>query len=178
MLGGLSLKKGHLQRFISMTKEELEAIHNDIDSTSIPEEMKLMYLMANATQSVVLHVYDRIKSAYIRHGYITTENPLLKGLNDYCKTVKKACSDFEHRIQPQIDNATWGVGMDETEEGNIIAFDGFNAKSNEFVRLLQNYMNAADPEKMFKAVFTTMRRNASPTPVFENKVISHFKMKM
>lgn len=161
-----------------MTKEELQAIHDDIDSTSIPEEMKLMYLMANATQSVVLHVYDRIKAAYLRHGYSTDENPLLKGLNDYCKTVKRACVLFEDKIQPQIDNATWGIGLDENEEGNVIAYDGFNAKSNEFVRLLENYMNAADPEKMYKAVFTTMRRNASPNPLFENKVISHFKMKM
>ena len=161
-----------------MNKETLKAIHDDIDRTSIPEEMKLMYLMANATQSVVLHVYDRIKSAYRMRGYDTTENPLLKGLNEYCKTVKRAGTLFEGTIQPQIDNATWGVGMDENEEGNIVAFDGFNAKSNEFVRLLQNYMNAADAEKMYKAVFTTMRRNAAQNPLFENKVISHFKMKM
>jgi hypothetical protein len=161
-----------------MKKEVLEAIHKDIDSSSIPEEMKLMYLMANATQSVVLHVYDRIKFAYLRHGYDTTENPLLKGLNEYCKTVKRAGVLFEDKIQPQIDGATWSVGLDENEEGNIIAFDGFNAKSNEFVRILQNYMNAADPEKMYKAVFTTMRRMASPKPLFENKDISHFKMKM
>lgn len=100
-----------------MNKETLKAIHNDIDRTSIPEEMKLMYLMANATQSVVLHVYDRIRSAYRMRGYDTTENPLLKGLNEYCKTVKRACTLFEGTIQPQIDNATWGVGMDENEEG-------------------------------------------------------------
>lgn len=161
-----------------MDKSTIEAIHRDIDNTSIPEEMKLMYLMANATQSVVLHIYDRIKSAYIRHGYVTAENPLLKGLNDYCKTVKKACVEFESKIQPQIDNATWGVGLDEDGEGNIIAYDGFNAKSNEFVRLLQNYMNAEDPEKMYDAVFRTMRRMASKNPLFENKVITHFKMKM
>ena len=161
-----------------MDKDALKAIHDDIDKTSIPEEMKLMYLMANATQSVLLHVYDRIKSAYLRHGYNTTENPLLKGLNDYCKTVKRASTLFEDKIQPQIDNATWGIGLDENEEGSIIAFDGFNSKSNEFVRLIQNYMNAADPEKMYKAVFTLMRRMASPKPLFENKVISHFKMKM
>lgn len=166
------------QKSQKMDKATLEAIHKTIDSSSIPEEMKLMYLMANATQSVVLHVYDRIKSAYAQHGWISQSNELLKGLNEYCKTVKKACTDFECRIQPQIDNATWGIGMDENEEGNIVAFDGFNAKSNEFVRLLQNYMNAADQEKMYKAVFTTMRRSASPTPVFEDKVISHFKMKM
>ena len=159
-------------------KKTLKAIHDDIDKTSIPEEMKLMYLMANSVQSIILHVYDRIKLEYMKHGYITTENPLLKGMNEYCKTVKRACRLFEDVIQPQIDNATFGIGLDENEEGNIIAFDGFNAKSNEFVRLIQNYMNAADPEKMYKAVFTTMRRMASPKPLFENKVISHFKMKM
>jgi hypothetical protein len=161
-----------------MDKETLKKIHKDIDNSSIPEEMKLMYLIANATQSVVLHVYDRIKSAYIMHGYNTTENPLLKGLNEYCKTVKRASTLFEYMIQPQINNATWGIGLDENDKGKVVAFDGFDAKSKEFVRLLQNYMNAADAEKMYKAVFTTMRRNASPNPLFENKVISHFKMKM
>ena len=161
-----------------MDKKTLDAIHEDIDSSSIPEEMKLMYLMASATQSVVLHVYDRIKSAYLNHGWVTTGNDHLKGLNDYCKAVKKACIDFEHRIEPQINDATWGVGLDESEEGGIIAFDGFNAKANEFVRLLLNYMNTLEPEKMYKAVFTTLRKNASPHPVFDNKVISHFKIKM
>lgn len=161
-----------------MTKEELKAIHDDIDKTSIPEEMKLMYLMASATQSVVLHVYDRIKAAYMRHGYMTTDNPLLKGLNDYCKTVQKACRDFEYKIQPQVDDATWSVGLDEGEDGNILAFDGFNARANEFVRLLMNYMNASDQEKMYDTVFRTMRKMASSSPIFENKVITHFKMKM
>lgn len=161
-----------------MDKVTLKAIHDYIDRTSIPEEMKLMYLMANATQSVVLHVYDRIKSAYMTYGYVTTDNQLLKGLNEYCKEVMKASKEFENTVQPQIDNATWGVGLDEDGEGNIIAYDGFNAKSNEFVRLLQNYMNAEDPEKMYDAVFRTMRRMASKNPLFENKVITHFKMKM
>lgn len=159
-------------------KETLKAIHDDIDKTSIPEETKLTFLMCNSVQGVLLHIYDRIKWVYAKHGYITGENPLLKGMNEYCKTVKRACKLFEDVIQPQIDNATWGIGLDENEEGNILAYDGFNAKSNEFVRMILNYMNAADPEKMYKAVFTTMRRMASPNPLFENKVISHFKMKM
>lgn len=160
-----------------MKQIDIKAIHKEIESSSIPEEMKLMYLMAAATQNVVLHVFDRIKSVYIRHGYICKENELLKGLNDYCKTIKKACTKFEDMIQPQINNATWEVGLDENEKGNLEAFDGFNAKSNELVRLIQNYMNAADPETMYDAVFRTMRRLASPNPPFENRVISHFKMK-
>lgn len=160
-----------------MDKKTLKAIHDDIDSTSIPEEMKFMYLMANGLQAVVLHVYGRVKSAYMRHGYICKNNELLSSLNDYCKAVKQACVKFEDKIQPQIDNATWGVGRDEDEEGNVIAFDGFNAKSNELVRLVMNYLNAEDPDKIYSSVFTLLRRNASKEPMFENKVISHFKIK-
>lgn len=159
-------------------KEALKAIHRSMDNSSIPEELKLLHLMLNSAQSVLLHSYDRIKLEYMKHGYITGENPLLKGMNEYCKTVMRACRLFENVIQPQIDGATWGIGLEENEEGNIIAYDGFNAKSNEFVRLLMNYMNAEDAEKMYKAVFTTMRRMASKNPLFENKVISHFKMKL
>lgn len=137
-----------------------------------------MYLMANGLQSVVLHVFDRVKAAYVNRGYICTENELLSGLHDYCTEVKQACSKFEERIQPQIDGATWGVGREEGETGNVVAYDGFAAKANELVRLAMNYMNAEDPDKMYAAVFTTMRRNAAKTPLFEDKVISHFKIKM
>jgi hypothetical protein len=139
--------------------------------------MKLMYLMANAVQAIVLHVFDRTKAAYMRNGYICDRNAIITGLNDYCKTVKQACVKFEERIQPQIDNATWGIGRDEDEDGNVIAYDGFNAKSNELVRLVMNYFNAEDPDKIYASAFTLMRRNACKEPMFENKVISHFKMK-
>ena len=161
-----------------MTKEQKQTIFKDIDDSSIPEEMKFMYLMASATQSVVEHVYSRIKGVYINNGFSCIENNVLSGLVDYCKSVKAASFHFYEKVQPLIDNATWGQGLEEGEDGNIMAFDGFNAKSNELVRLGLNYMNAEDAKKMYEAVFTTMRRNAAKKPIFENRVISHFKMKM
>ena len=161
-----------------MDKKTREAIHKDIDNSSIPEEMKFMYIMASATQSVVEHVFSRIKGVYLNHKYVCTENDVLSGIIDYCKAVKAASFHFYERIQPQIDNATWGVGLDENEEGDVVAWTGFAAKANEIVRLGLNYTNAEDAKKMYEAVFTTMRRNAAKKPLFENKVISHFKMKM
>lgn len=161
-----------------MDKKTLKTIHKEIDSSSIPEEMKYMYMMASATQSVVEHVFSRIKGVYLNNRYECKENDVLSGLVNYCKAVKSASFQFYERIQPLIDNATWSVGLEEDETGNVVAFDGFNAKCNELVRLGLNYMNAADPKKMYEAVFTVMRRNAAPKPLFENKVISHYKMKM
>lgn len=160
-----------------MDKKTKIEIYNDISISSIPEEMKFMYLMASATQSVVHHVYSRIKAIYLNHGYKCVDNDVLSSLTDYCKAVKAASFHFYERIQPQIDNATWDAGWEKGEDGALLAFDGFNAKSNELVRLGLNYMNAADPKKMYEAVFTTLRKNASEKPIFENKVISHFKIK-
>lgn len=161
-----------------MDKATRKAIHNDIDNSSIAEEMKYMFLKASGLQSVVEHVYSRIKGCYLNNGYVCKENEVLSGLVDYCKAVKAGQFYFYERIQPFIDSATWEVGLSEDNEGNVVAFDGFNAKANELVRLDLNYLNAADPKKMYEAVFTTMRRNAAKEPIFENKVISHFKMKM
>ena len=75
-----------------------QAIHDDIDRTTIPQEMKLMYMMASACQSVVEDVHRRIKSVFRNHGLIAGENELLKGLNDYCKSVKAASFHFYNRI--------------------------------------------------------------------------------
>jgi hypothetical protein len=161
-----------------MDKKTRKAIHQDIDNSSIAEEMKYMFLKASGLQSVVEHVYSRIKGVYLNNGYECKENEVLSGLADYCKAVKAASFHFYERIQPLIDDATWGVGLEDDENGNTVAFDGFAAKANELVRLDLNYLNAADPKKMYEAVFTVLRRNASKTPLFENKVISHYKMKM
>ena len=71
-----------------MDKATKKAIHEDVRDSSIPEEMKLMYLTASACQSIVERVFQRIKNVYARHGYICDENELLSGLNEYCKTMR------------------------------------------------------------------------------------------
>ena len=77
-----------------------KAIHDDIDRTTIPQEMKLMYIVASACQSIVENVHRRVKSEFRKHGLIAGENELLTGLNDYCKAVKAASFHFYNRIDP------------------------------------------------------------------------------
>ena len=44
-----------------MDAKTRKAIHRDIDNSTIPEEIKLMYLAASACQSMVEVVFKRIK---------------------------------------------------------------------------------------------------------------------
>lgn len=159
-----------------MDKNIKLAIAEDIYNSSIPEEMKLMYLMAGGLQSIVLHVCSRINAVYKQYGYRCVVNDKIKGVSDYSKMIMKASEEFESRIQPLVNELTWEQGEDDS--GNVTAFDGFNAKANELVRLCMNYMNAEDPDKMYAAIFTAMKRNAAKNPIFEDKVISHFKIKL
>lgn len=160
-----------------MNKETKLAIFDAIDNTDIPEEMKLMYLFASATQSLVQHVRARIGGVYFNYGYTCKENDLLSGLHDYCNNVKIASTKFYEKVNPQIDSATWGVGMDEDGNGNVVAFDGFHAKDNELIRLAMNYMNCENAEEAYDKTFTLLRR-MSTNRCFENKTISHFKTKI
>ena len=159
-----------------MDKNIKLAIAEEIYNSSIPEEMKLMYLLAGGLQSIVLHVCSRINAVYKKHGYRCVVNDKIKGVSDYSKMILKASEEFEARIQPLINELTWE--QRENDSGNVTAFDGFNAKANELVRLCMNYMNAEDPDKMYAAIFTAMKRNAAKNPIFEDKVISHYKIKL
>lgn len=161
-----------------MNERDKKAIRESIATTSIPEEMKLMYMMASATQSVVENVFSRIRNQYRNHGYDVTANDLLSGLNDYCKCVKQASVKFFERIQPQIDKATWGIGRDDdTEGGNVLAFDGFNGAALEICRLVMLHIDrTANNDKAFSQVFRTLRK--LPTQgVFEDKDVSRYRIK-
>ena len=160
-----------------MDKKTKQAIFKAIDETDIPEEMKLMYLFASATQSLVQHVRARVGAVYFNHGFECKENDLLSGLYDYCKNVNVASAMFYDRVNPQIENATWGVGMDDDGNGNVIAYDGFHAKDNELIRLAMNYMNCENAKEAYEKTFTLLRR-MSTNRCFENKAISHFKTKI
>lgn len=51
-------------------KNSKKAIRSDIEATTIAEELKLMYLMAGATQSVVEDVMKRLRSIYRKNGFV------------------------------------------------------------------------------------------------------------
>ena len=161
-----------------MDKKKLDAIRTSIANTTIPEEMKLMYLMASATQSIVETVFRRIKMEYKKQGLNITQNDMLSGLNDYCQTVKTAKSKFYLRIQPQIDKATWGIGRNDDEsEGNQEAFDGFNGAALEICRLVMLHIDrTANNDKAFSQVFRTLRKLPTQN-IFDDTDITRYKMK-
>ena len=163
-----------------MDKQTRKAIHDDVDRSTIPEEMKVMYLMANACQLMVEHVYNRVERVYARHGFKTGENELLTGLNDYCKAVKQAGFHFYNRIEPQICNATWGLGRDENNPdggGNTKAYDGFNEDANEICRLVLLYVDRTSrSNEGFSRVFKTLRQLPTQN-IINDEDISYYKMK-
>ena len=163
-----------------MDKKTRKAIFDDIGKTTIPEEMKVMYMMADATQTMVEHVYERVAQIFRRHGYNTGDNELLTGLNDFCKAVRMAGYHFYNRVEPQISNATWGIGRDDENPGgggNSKAYDGFHEDANELVRLVMLYVDrTARNNDGFAKVFKTLRQLPS-NGFFKDEDISHFKMK-
>ena len=94
-------------------KNSKKAIRSDIEATTIVEELKLMYLMAGATQSVVEDVMKRLRVIYRRNGFIIKDNEMLSGLNDFCRCIKQAGFHFYSRIDNHVINCTWGMGRDE-----------------------------------------------------------------
>lgn len=145
--------------------------------SSIPDEIKLMLLLASACQNVVQHGFTRIKGVYAANGYECKSNEMVSGLNGYCDAVKKASFQFFERVNPHIINSTWNIGMDENGEGNIVAHQGFENKVNEVIRLLMKYINCKDGREAYEKVFTLLARLPKDGP-FEDKVISHFKVNM
>ena len=87
-------------------KEKIKKIRADIKASSIPEELKVLYLLANAVEIISQQSLLRLKSVYARHGYKIKGNDMLTGLNQYCAYQKMASFQFFERIDPAIINAT------------------------------------------------------------------------
>ena len=153
-----------------MDKETRKKIWEDIESTTIPEEIKALYLFADATETMSTQIFERIKAVYVKNGYKLNENELLTGINEYCKAVKKASFLFYQKIDPQISGATFGIGGAEH-------YDNFNGWANEMCRLFLLYLDrsAGDPTT-FSKTFTLLRRQKSGG-LINDEDISKYKMK-
>lgn len=163
-----------------MDKKTLDKIRADIDKSTIPDMLKVLYLMANATEILSQQSFLRIKAVFARHGLVVKENALLSGINQYCKLIRQATYAFFERIDPQITNATWGLGRDENNPdapGNSSALDGFNEDANEVVRLVLLFIDrTARNNDGYAKVFKTLRQLSS-AGIFTDEDIARFKMK-
>ncbi len=161
-------------------KEAKAAIRADIEATSLTEEMKMMYLLAGATQSVVENVMNRLRAIYRKNGLVIRENEMLSGLNDFCRCVRQAGFHYYNRVDNHVINCTWGMGRDEDHPdapGNTEAYEGFMEDQLEVVRLVMLYIDrTALNNDAFARVFKTLR-NLPSGGVFKDEDVAMFKMK-
>lgn len=151
-----------------------KAADEEIHSSSIPSEIKLMIQMANSCQVVVEDVFNRIKGVYAKHGFRpTNDNEILKGLTDYCKCVRQAGYHFFNRIDPLITDATFYSGDDEDGMTPSQRYDAFNGAANVGVRLLMLYADRIYDEDTYGKLFKMLRQ--MPTRgIFSDSDIARF----
>lgn len=151
-----------------------KAADKEIHASSIPSEIKLMVQMANSCQVVVEDVFNRIKGVYAKHGFRpTNDNEILKGLTDYCKSVKQAGYHFFNRIDPLITDATFYSGDDEDGMTPAQRYDAFNGAANIGVRLLMLYADRICDEESFGKLFKTLRQMPTRN-IFSDSDIARF----
>lgn len=156
-------------------------IRSDIDSSTIPEMLKVLYLMANATETLSQQSFQRIKAVFVNNGVTPKENDMLTGINNYCKTIKLAVTQFYKYIEPHITGATFDVFYDredeEMTENAIASYDDFNADSCELIRLILLYVDrTAKNNENYSRVFKTLRMLPS-SGLFTDADIARFKQK-
>ena len=138
-----------------MDKETRKSIYREIKASTIPEELKICYLLAEATSIMSARSFERIKTVFRRHGFDARENDLLTGIAEYSKLVQRAEGEFFRRVDPQIMGATFDP---ESGEG-VKNYDGFSADANEICRLLMLYVDRrADNAEAFSKVFALLRK--------------------
>lgn len=162
----------------NVAKETQKAIREEIGASTIPEELKVLYLMANATELMSTQAFLRLKQVFARHGCTINENELLTGITRYCRMIKMATYHFFERIEPQIMNATFSAGRDEDDmTGDTAAYDGFNQDTNEICRLILLYIDrTARSKDGFAKVFKTLRQLPS-SGLIHDEDIAKYKMK-
>lgn len=153
-----------------MDKGKRKIIRDRIDKSTVPDEIKLMYAVASACQSIVEHCDTRIRNIFTQSGVKTAHNDLLSGLNEYCKNVKMASSRFYNYLDKQIIGATYDIG-------GAASYDGFNGDVAELVQLMMLYVDrtARDKDKA-QQVFDLLAEMPS-LGIFKEEDIKHFVKK-
>ena len=151
-------------------KEIRKKVWEEVEASTIPEEIKCLYLLANATETMSAQIFERLKSIWIKNGWKLNENELLTGINDYCKSIKRASFLFFQKIEPQVSGATFDIGGSS-------AYDGFNKWSNEICRLVLLYLDrSAASKEVFPKTFALIRKLPSGG-LINDEDISKYKMK-
>ena len=160
-------------------RETAKKIREEISKTTIPEELKVLYLMAAATELINQNAFERIKAVFLSHGLTPKENELLTGITDYCKHVKLASFLFESRIEDQIIGATFGASdSQEGEEERARRYDQFTNDAGVICRLVMLFVDRASlSEEAYRRVFKLLRQLPS-MGYFKDEDFTRFKTRL
>ena len=153
-----------------MDKEIRKKVWDEVDASTIPEEIKVLYLLADATETMSTQIFERIKRIWAKNGWTLNENELLTGINDYCKFVKRASFLIYQKIEPQVSGATFDIGGTEH-------YDNFNGWACEICRLILLYLDRCAGDKETFAKTFTMLRKLPSGGLINDEDISKYKMK-
>jgi hypothetical protein len=165
-----------------MDKDTRANIYAEINSSTIPEMLKALYMMASATETLSQHSFQRIRAVFMRNGIVPKGNDLLSGINNYCKYVKLASTQFFSSVEPQIRGATFDALYDakngqKTIGSAVAAYDGFDSDALELIRLVLLYIDrTAKNDENYAKVFKTLRMLPS-SGLFTDSDIARFKQK-
>ena len=149
-----------------ITAEQIKRVHADVDASTIPQQLKAIYILANALELMTTNAFQRLRSVYLRNGVEVKENDLLKGITDYCRMTKMASWQFFNRIEPQITGATFEIGRDYQEKAGL--YDDFSEDSN--------YLDRTAHNERWRDVFAQLRKMPS-MGLFKDEDYTRFKMK-
>ena len=117
-----------------MTKAQEEQIWKAIYKTSIPEEIKAVYLLANSVDIMANNVLRRIKSVYRTLGHNIDDNGKLRSVREYLRYIKYATEYFEKHIEQEVTGATFDIG-------GTMSYDCFQNDSREIAHLMLRYLD-------------------------------------
>lgn len=167
----MSRKQAHPK--VPLNRDLVEKIHKEICSTSIPEEMHTLYLLANSVQILTETIFRRIEHVFLENNIHPKSNDLLDSIEDYCRMIRKACRKFYDSIEPQICGATFNYGRTAKEKAAL--YDSFNAMSNELIRLLMLYRDRTNKNDKYLDIFEYLY-NLESTGLFTLEDILKYKI--
>lgn len=157
------------------SQELVEKIYAAIDASTIPQELKAVYMLANAVQIMTESTFRRIELIFLENGLEAHSNSLLHGIEEYCRMVRKAGRHFFDKIEPQIGGATFEIGRDASEGCEL--YDSFNQDCDELIRLMLLYIDRTRNTDRWRDVFAYLRRLPS-TGTFNDEDFTRYKMKV
>lgn len=150
-----------------MDKDVKKRIQRQTAKSTIPQEIKVLYEMANATDLMNAQIFERLRYVYINNGIDCGPNDLLSGLHDYCKAVRSAACLFEKHIERQLVNAT----KDHRDGYSWLLSD-----TNELCRLVLLYIDRCAMNNENAAVVFDLLQTLPSGGIFAKKDINKYRM--